>query len=265
MPRDKRPKASAAPSPDDRGSPPPLSPVPSPPSPLQDVALDEDLEGLSEDQARWARYGQRVRPITDEAKAAFLRSLQRVPNVADAARASGWSIRSWFRVRERDPAFAKAWADAVRAGVQVIEAIAAKRAFEGVDEPVYQQGVLVGYKRVFSDRMAELLLRAHDPARFSEKVMVAGNVSATLKVEHSLSPALEEMFKRVVGERGSGQAIAAPTVEATAELVSSTPADLVNAAMVGRAKSKALTQDVAVVGRNDDLEPSDTDDSQSDQ
>lgn len=263
MPRDKRPKSSAATPVDDTARPP--GPVPSPPSPLQADDLDEDIEGLTEQQAKWWRNSSRVRPITEEAKAAFLRSLQKFPCVADAAKASGWSNRSWLRVRARDPAFAAAWAEAVAAGVHQIEAVAAKRAFEGIDEPVYQQGVLVGYKRVFSDRMAELLLRAHDPARFSEKVMVAGNVSSTIKIEHSLSPALEAMFTRVVGQRGSGQAIAAPTIEATADLVSSTPADLVNAAMVGRAKSKASTQDVVPVGRNDDAEPGDTDDSQSDQ
>ncbi|MFB6261717.1 MAG: hypothetical protein ABEK42_13840, partial [Thiohalorhabdaceae bacterium] len=40
---------------------------------------------------------------------------------------------------------------------------------EGVDEPVYQGGQLVGYQRRYSDALLGRLLQAYRPEKFSDK------------------------------------------------------------------------------------------------
>lgn len=44
-----------------------------------------------------------------------------------------------------------------------------ERAIEGWEEPVYQSGELVGYKRKYSDRLLELLLRKLDRETFGDE------------------------------------------------------------------------------------------------
>ena len=68
---------------------------------------------------------------------------------------SRMTVRKW---RQADPDFAAAYEDAMDDGVDVLEDAAVKRAVEGVPEPVYQGGELVGHKQRYSDSLLELLL-----------------------------------------------------------------------------------------------------------
>jgi transposase-like protein len=68
-----------------------------------------------------------------------------------------------YRWRRDDPGFTQAYADAMEAGTDVIEQEVWRRAVEGYDRPVFQGGKMVGLERVYSDRLAILLLRGRRP------------------------------------------------------------------------------------------------------
>ena len=56
-----------------------------------------------------------------------------------------------------------------------------RRSIEGVEEPVYQGGELVGYKRKYSDTLLLGLLKSEDPDKYSDKQQVQ-LTGAVLKV-----------------------------------------------------------------------------------
>lgn len=66
------------------------------------------------------------------------------------------------------PEFAEAWDAAKRIGVSALEDEAHRRAFEGVDKPVFYKGDECGSIREYSDLLAVFLLKAHDPAKYRE-------------------------------------------------------------------------------------------------
>ena len=67
-----------------------------------------------------------------------------------------------------DPDFALAWDEAVNIAADALEREAWRRAVEGFEEPVHYRGEVVGYVKKYSDRMLELLLKAHRPEKYRE-------------------------------------------------------------------------------------------------
>ena len=66
-----------------------------------------------------------------------------------------------YNLRDSDPAFAEAWQKAVDAGLDRLEDEVIRRGFEGVREPVYQGGKLVGHVQKYSDTLLIFFLKAH--------------------------------------------------------------------------------------------------------
>jgi hypothetical protein len=93
-------------------------------------------------------------------------------NVTRAAEAAGVSRRAPYDWRADDASFAEAWDEALEAACDALEAEARRRAYEGWEEPVYQKGALVGRIRKYSDRLLEVLLRAHRPEKYRETVRI---------------------------------------------------------------------------------------------
>lgn len=102
-------------------------------------------------------------------RAVFLESLRKTANVSYSAKVAGVRRSSAYRARDKSVSFASKWDDALEEGIAALEEAARVRAFEGVDEPVFQGGIEVGAKRVYSDRLAELLLKAHRPEKYRER------------------------------------------------------------------------------------------------
>ena len=98
------------------------------------------------------RLGARVRASTfPDWAPAFLRSLARVPNVSGASGAAGIATQTAYDRRKRDEEFAEAWDAAIRTSREELEQKAWQRAEDG------------------SDRLMEVLLRAHIPERYGDK------------------------------------------------------------------------------------------------
>jgi hypothetical protein len=106
----------------------------------------------------------------DERKKVFLEKLRETLNASASARAAGVSKRTVFGHREKDPGFAQAWEDALEEGLDAAEQSCNLRAFVGVEEPVFHQGVVVGHVRRYSDSLAQFMLKANRPKKFRESV-----------------------------------------------------------------------------------------------
>lgn len=71
---------------------------------------------------------------------------------------------------EHDRVFAGMVDTAKAEAVDDLELEARRRAVHGVEEPVFHQGVVVGYKTRYSDRLLVTLLQAKKPDEFGSKV-----------------------------------------------------------------------------------------------
>ena len=99
-------------------------------------------------------------------KTVFLEPLVDTVNVTLACRRAGIARRTAYDWRETNAGFSRKWDDAIDEGVDLLEAELHKRAFEGVERPVYYKEEQVGTWRFYSDALAMFLLKAHRPERY---------------------------------------------------------------------------------------------------
>ena len=98
----------------------------------------------------------------------FLDLLRRMGNVSLAAKTVGHSRNAVYRARAKSETFARQWDDAIEEACDVLEAEARRRAFSGVDEPVFHKGEVVGHVRKYSDTLLIFLLKGYRPERFRD-------------------------------------------------------------------------------------------------
>lgn len=98
-----------------------------------------------------------ARGWTAEAKVRFCEHLAVKGHVRAACARVGLSAESAYRLRRRDPLFARGWAAAMVMARDHSEQVMACRALDGVEEPVYYRGELVGTRQRYDTR----LLLAH--------------------------------------------------------------------------------------------------------
>lgn len=115
---------------------------------------------------------------TPERAAAFCTALADTSNIGKACKAIKLSRTAAYEWREADPEFAAMWDRALKIGVSGLADEAHRRGFEGVDEPVFHQGVQVATIKKYSDTLAIFLLKAHDPEKYREnsKLEVSGQL-----------------------------------------------------------------------------------------
>jgi hypothetical protein len=145
---------------------------------------------------------QHRRALTADDRQRFLEALSNGWSVRHAAVYAGRHWRRFYTLRERDEAFAAQWAEAVEAGTDALEQEAYRRAVEGVEEPVYQGGKLVGTVRRYSDGLLQFLLRGRRREVYGDTVQVeTGPVTITLQEVR-----LEVAPRRSAGELVDGEA-----------------------------------------------------------
>ena len=108
--------------------------------------------------------GYRVRHDgwTTERTQRFLDTLAHTGCVRDAARVAGVSNVAGYRLKNRFPAFAAAWDEALERSQQGLVAIAYKRAVEGKETVIIHKGEEVERRIAPSDAMLGLLLKRGD-------------------------------------------------------------------------------------------------------
>lgn len=105
---------------------------------------------------------------------AFLAALAECGILTQAAELAGIDRVTVWRRRQDDEEFSAACDRAIDMAADKLEAEARRRAVEGVEEPVYQGGQLVGTKTVYSDSLLALLLKGRRKRVFAERVEQTG-------------------------------------------------------------------------------------------
>lgn len=103
-------------------------------------------------------------------KETFIEVLRETCNVSESARTAGIARRTVYEWRDADEAFADSWDEAEQEAADKLEREAWRRAVEGIDKPVTFQGEITATYKEYSDRMLELLLKAHRPEKFKDRV-----------------------------------------------------------------------------------------------
>jgi hypothetical protein len=117
-----------------------------------------------------ARKARKPGPVPDtDWHATFIYHLREFPNVSAACIASNITRETAYTHRKLYPEFAWAWEEAEEMSVDALEEACYKRAKEGYEEPVYQQGEMVGTKLKFSDTLACLILKGRRPLIYGDK------------------------------------------------------------------------------------------------
>lgn len=103
--------------------------------------------------------------------------------VGTALAEAGYKRATAYEWRREDPDFATRWAEAQALAVERMEAEADRRAVEGVLEPVFHQGEVVGHVRKFSDTLLMFRLKALEPAKYRERYEHSGAGGSPLTVK----------------------------------------------------------------------------------
>lgn len=99
----------------------------------------------------------------------FLSVLAQTASVKEAARACGYTDTSTLqKFRRNDEEFAEAWDYALESAAHVLEDEAIRRAKDGVLEPTYYKGEIVGYTTKHSDALIMFLLRGLKPGVYRD-------------------------------------------------------------------------------------------------
>ena len=127
---------------------------------------------------------------TVERQRGFIAALADTGSVRAAAHAVNMTPEGAYLLRRHPEGagFRKAWEVALGLGVQRLEDVAMDRALNGVDQPVYSYGKLVGTRRVTNDALLMFLLRNRAPHRFAADSL------------HTLDGATQSSLKRLKRE-----------------------------------------------------------------
>lgn len=113
---------------------------------------------------------QKPPKYTPERARAFCIILADTCNVGKSAESIGVTRKTVYDWKEKYPNFSEAWDAAKAIGVSVLEDEAVRRAGEeGVKEPVYYKGRVVGTVRKHSDTLLAFLLSAHKPEKYGKQ------------------------------------------------------------------------------------------------
>lgn len=118
---------------------------------------------------------------TDRAREAFISTLRETCNVSESCRAANIGRRTAYDWRNDDETFRAAWEDAEEEAADKLEQVARQRAIDG------------------SDRMLEILLKAHRPEKFVERVRNEhiGKNGGPIQTEDVTTASLIEEAKRL--------------------------------------------------------------------
>ncbi len=77
------------------------------------------------------------------------------------------SVHHW---KAEDKIFAQLYDEAMEISIEALEIEARRRAMDGTTKPVYYQGMRCGSVQEYSDTLLILLMKAHKPDKYREKI-----------------------------------------------------------------------------------------------
>jgi hypothetical protein len=140
---------------------------------------------------------------TQEKREKFLLSLVETGgNVSASCGLAGIKRRTAYDWRSDDPEFAAEWDEAVNVGLDALESEARRRAFEGIEEPVFYKGEICGHIRRYSDSLIMFMLKAYRP-QFRDRVLIDVN-AVDAEIERRLAAMAQRGEAPVIGETENG-------------------------------------------------------------
>jgi len=128
----------------------------------------------------------------------FLKAFEVVGHVGICTKEVGISYSMPFYWAKTCPEFAKRWQEARKIAAHNLQDEAIRRGVEGVSEPVYQGGVLVGYKQSYSDGLLTRLLTGLLPETYKDRHEVTGKDGGPIETKHGLSADVAEEIRRKI-------------------------------------------------------------------
>lgn len=128
--------------------------------------------------------------ITPALQDAFLAAIRLFPNITEAAKAVGCHRSSHYEWLKSDPDYAERFRDAMDEGLDTIEKAAIDLATGKLSKKIVSAGKVLGEEPVYSERMIEMLLRAHRPDRYRDRSSheITGKDGGAVRVEQEVSP-----------------------------------------------------------------------------
>ena len=139
----------------------------------------------------------------------FIEALRKSGVVKHACTAAGIERSTSYKERAQSPDFAAQWDEALEDAIDDLEAEARRRAFEGVEKPVFQGGKRVGSVREYSDTLLLAMLRAHRPQKYREHFEIRANVATAIL---DPTPLIRAGLAALMGQREL-VSIAGPTAQ----------------------------------------------------
>jgi len=103
----------------------------------------------------------------------FFIHFQKVKHAPAAAKFCGTNMQAVNNAKRENEDFRRAYEDIWDGLTLELESNAMQRASEGWDKPVWYQGELVGYERVYSNSLTIFMLKANHPERYHLERQVA--------------------------------------------------------------------------------------------
>ena len=136
--------------------------------------------GIQRTEQQWAELWDR-----------FFAALATSARVTKSCELAGVSYTEVRRRRAVDPEFEKQFVDAYEDGVQALDDEAVRRAFEGVEKPVFYKGERVDDVKEYSDQLLIFILKGNRPDKYKERT---SNENTNFNVD--LAERLEQAKKR---------------------------------------------------------------------
>lgn len=99
--------------------------------------------------------------LTPQRVKKFLREMEKTGNLKASSAYIGVVPQTIYKAMDRDPHFKDAVEAARNKASRDIENELRRRAIDGVEEDIFHQGVVVGTKKTYSDRLLELLAKGN--------------------------------------------------------------------------------------------------------
>lgn len=121
-------------------------------------------------------------------KKTFFRALSKTGNIAQSARMAHVKFQHIYRLRKKDPDFAKRFKIAMRKAADAIDEEIYRRGITGYAEPVFHNGKITGKVRKYSDTLLIFLAKGVNPQKYRENYTInhKGKVAGSIKHNHNI-------------------------------------------------------------------------------
>lgn len=107
--------------------------------------------------------------------------------------------RMIYHLEKSDEKFAEDFREAQRIGVEVLEDEAKRRAYDGVDEPVFYQGIATDTVKKYSNSLMMFLLKGGMPEKYKDRVEHTGDPNAPVHVDVKGTPLVNGFLSELGG------------------------------------------------------------------